>query len=365
MKVSSEISDGLQTAIGVMEGKGFYNKYSAIPGAGGALALPLLEQAARLIHLDGGDRPIVIADYGSSEGKNSLAPMRAAIAVLRARAGPQRPIIVYHTDLPANDFNTLFEVLESDPDSYVHGERNLFPSAIGRSFYRSILPPSHVDLAWSSYAAVWLSRIPQQIPDHFFIPCSTGTLRAEFERQAALDWEAFLSLRATELRPGGRMVVALPSLADDGSTAFAAIMDHANAVLSELVTAGLITAEERGRMTLASCPRRERDLLAPFAGRGRFRRLLVEHCTTSVVTDKAWDEYQLDKDATALARKRALFFRAIFVPSLAQALGPSRSPEERHAFGTALEAGLVRRLVDYPTRIDHLVGMIVLAKQEL
>ena len=27
------------------------------------------------------------------------------------------------------------------------------------------------------------------------------------------------------------------------------------------------------------------------------------------------------------------------------------------------EAGLVRRLVDYPTRIDHLVGMIVLAKQ--
>jgi hypothetical protein len=64
-----------------------------------------------------------------------------------------------------------------------------------------------------------------------------------------------------------------------------------------------------------------------------------------------------------LARKRALFFRAIFVPSLAQALGPTRGPEERQAFGAALEAGLIRRLVDYPTRIDHLVGMIVLAKQ--
>jgi hypothetical protein len=210
---------------------------------------------------------------------------------------------------------------------------------------------------------VWLSRIPCQIPDHFFIPCSTGAVRAEFERQAALDWEAFLSLRATELRPGGRLVIALPSLADDGSTAFAVIMDHANAVLSELVTAGLITAEERGRMTLASCPRRQRDLLAPFAEHNQFRRLLVDHCTTSVVADKAWDEYQLDNDAEALARKRALFFRAIFVPSLAQALGPTRGLEERQAFGAALEAGLIRRLADFPTRIDHLVGMIVLVKQ--
>jgi hypothetical protein len=229
---------------------------------------------------------------------------------------------VYHSDLPANDFNTLFEVLESDPDSYVRAELNVFPGVIGRSFYQSVVPPSYVDLAWSSYAAVWLSQIPCQIPQHFFIPCSTGAVRAEFERQAARDWEAFLSLRATELRPGGRLVVALPSLADDGSTAFAPMMDHANAVLSDLVTAGLITAEERGRMTLASCPRRERDLLAPFSGNKPFRHLLVEHCTTSVVADKAWDEYRQDKDAEALAKKRARFFRAIFVPSLAQRLDP-------------------------------------------
>lgn len=355
--------DGPKASVSVMEGNGFYNKFAAIPAAGGALALPLLDQAARLIDLEPSERPIVIADYGSSEGKNSLGPMRAAVAVLRARAGLKRPIFVYHTDLPANDFNTLFGVLESDPDSYVRGERNVFPSAIGRSFYQPVLPPSYVDLAWSSYAAVWLSRIPRQIPDHFFIPCSTGAVRAEFERQAAVDWEAFLSLRATELRPGGRLVVALPSLADDGTIALAPMMDHANAVLSELVTTGLITAEERGQMTLASCPRRQRDLLAPFAGHGQFKGLTVERCMTSVGPDTAWAEYELDKDAEALARKRTLFFRAIFVPSLAQALGTNRGAEERQAFSAALEAGLRERLVDYPTRFDHLVGMIVLAKQ--
>jgi hypothetical protein len=270
---------------------------------------------------------------------------------------------VYHTDLPANDFSTLFKVLESDPDSYVRAEGNVFPSAIGRSFYQCVLPPNHVDLGWSSYAAVWLSQIPRRIPDHFFIPCSTGAVRAEFDRQAAFDWEAFLSLRATEMRPGGRLVVALPSLPDEGSTAFAAIMDQANAVLSELVVAGLITAEERERMTLGSCPRRQRDLLAPFAAFGQFQRLVVEHCSTSVATDTAWDEYERDRDAEALASKRALFFRAVFVPSLAQALGPSRGAKERQAFNAALVHGLRRRMVDLPVRIENLVGMIVLAKQ--
>jgi hypothetical protein len=82
-----------------------------------------------------------------------------------------------------------------------------------------------------------------------------------------------------------------------------------------------------------------------------------------VGADTAWAEYKLDKDAEALARKRTLFFRAIFVPSLTQALRPSRGTEERQAFGAALEASLGRRLVDHPTRIDHLVGMIVLVKQ--
>jgi hypothetical protein len=56
------------------------------------LALPLLEKAARELALDPGDAPIVIADYGSSQGRNSLAPIRAALAALRGRLLPRRPI---------------------------------------------------------------------------------------------------------------------------------------------------------------------------------------------------------------------------------------------------------------------------------
>jgi len=187
---------------GVMEGKGAYNRYAKLPAGGGALALPLLENAVRNVTLDEGDQTVVIADYGSSQGKNSMVPMQVAIKGLRRRVGSSRPISVYHIDQPSNDFNVLFAVLDADPDRYILDDPNVFPSAIGRSFYESVLPPSSVHLGWSSYAAVWLSRVPTLIPGHFIALASTGPVRAEFDRQAAKDWEVFLSLRARELRPG-------------------------------------------------------------------------------------------------------------------------------------------------------------------
>ena len=222
------------TAIhGVMEGGGSYNRHARIPAGGGNLALPFLEQAVRNITFDGGDQSVVIADYGSSQGKNSLAPMRAAIKALRSRVGPDRPIIVVHIDQAANDFNTLFDVLHSDPERYSVDDPNIFPSAIGRSFYESVFPREHVHLGWSSYAAVWLSRIPMLIPGHFVALATTGDVREAFERQAADDWRFFLSLRAGELRPGGRLVVVLPSLNDDGSAGFEPLFRHANEGLAE------------------------------------------------------------------------------------------------------------------------------------
>jgi hypothetical protein len=158
-----------------MEGAGAYNRNSKLQAVGASLGLPLFAKAVEDIRLNGGDEPIVIADYGSSQGKNSLAPVGVAVKALRRRAGRERPICVFHVDLPSNDFSSLFEVAQSDPDSYILHEPNVFPCAIGRSFYRSVLPPGSVDVAWSSYAAHWLRSIPTYIPGHFAFFAATAT----------------------------------------------------------------------------------------------------------------------------------------------------------------------------------------------
>jgi hypothetical protein len=353
-----------QTATqGVTEGNSAYNKHASLQAAGAALALPLLEKAARAIDLGPPEQPLVIADYGSSQGKNSLVPMQIAIGVLRARAGPKRPILVFHSDQPVNDFNALFETLGSDPGEYVGADRNVFPCAIGRSFYGAVLPQDYAHIGWSSYAAHWLSRVPMTIPGHFFATCSTGAVREAFARQARQDWESFLSLRARELRDEGRLVVALPAVNDDGSFGPAALMDHANAALSEMVDAGEIAPQERAQMVVGNYVRQRRDLLAPFTPNGRFAGLTVEHCAIDALHHPAWVNFEKHGDKDALAADLARFFRATFVPSLAIALAGSRRVEERRTFGDRLENRLRQRLARDPVPSIYAVVTFVAAKR--
>lgn len=347
-----------------MEGKGAYNRYAKLPASAGALALPELEKAAMKVAVDTAERPVVVADYGSSQGKNSLAPVRTAIRALRSRIGAQRPIFVFHIDQPRNDFNTLFEVLALDPDSYAREEQNVYPCAIGRSFYESVLPAESVHLGWCSYAAVWLSRIPARIPGHFIPVRASDAVRHEFERQAARDWKNFVTLRGRELARGGRLVVVLPARADDGLTGFESIMDHANEVLSDMVREGAITTEERGEMTIGAYPRQKSELLAPFGEHGEFQGLRVESLEVSSLRDAAWEQFERDADREGLAAKHALFFRPVFMPTLAGALPRVRAGEEGAlgSFGDRLERGLKERVARQPAPMHSLVQTIVLAK---
>ncbi|MBV8069349.1 MAG: hypothetical protein JO270_05550 [Acidobacteriaceae bacterium] len=350
-------------AHGVMEGKGAYNKHATIPASGAVLALPFLERASQEVTLGNEPDPIVIADYGSSQGKNSLRPMRVAIRNLRPRVSPNRPVFVFHIDQPTNDFNCLFEVLSSDPDRYALDEAHVFPCAIGRSFYEQVLPPHSVHLGWCSYAAVWLRQIPSLIPGHFFPGHSTGAAREHFERQAAEDWETFLSLRATEMRTGARFIVVLPALAE-GAPGFGRVMDHANAVLAEMVNERAITADERAHMVLGSYPRRKDELLAPFTRDGTFRDLSVEQLDISPLPDAVWAEYRRTGDKQVLAMRHALLFRAIFMPSLARALAGVRAGDETalQTFADRLQNGLIKRLTIDPSPVDMCVQTLVLAK---
>jgi hypothetical protein len=105
-----------------MEGRGAYNKYAKLPAGGAALALPLWEDAVRRVEIEAGHQPVVLVDYGSSQGKNSLIPMQIAISRLRQRLEAGRPIWVFHVDQPSNDFNALFDVLDADPERYTRGD---------------------------------------------------------------------------------------------------------------------------------------------------------------------------------------------------------------------------------------------------
>jgi hypothetical protein len=346
----------------VMEGQGAYNRHAAQQAAGGTWALPLLEQAAKRVPLPPPNTPAVIVDYGSSQGKNSLRAMQAAISVLRQRLDGQWPISVVHTDLPGNDFSSLFHTLEDDPDSYLRDQPAVFASAIGRSFYHRLFPENYVTLGWSAYAVLWPSRVPALIPGHFYSTRSTGDVLEAFNHQLAEDWRTFLSHRARELRPGGRLVILTPSRDSNGLHGTEELQDHANDVLATLVQEDFLSVAERERMVLTAHPKSLGDLMQPFAETDSFQGLRAEHCDVTPGPDPVWAAYESHRDPARLAAQHAAFFRITFGPTLASALDDRQNRVAM--FYDKLEQGLTRRVAAHPVEMRAVLGTMVIAKPE-
>jgi hypothetical protein len=92
--------------------------------------------------------------------------------------------------------------------------------------------------------------------------------------------------------------------------------------------------------------------------------LILKAAETHLLPDAAWVAYEKDHDAQALARKHAMFFRAVFAPTLASYLDAVRAgdPCASAAFADRLTSGVKRRLAASPAHINSLVQIVVVAK---
>jgi hypothetical protein len=343
---------------------GSYTASSRLQAAGLQPAIKLFERAAEVVPIPKAPQPIVVADYGASTGHNSLRPICAAIAVLRKRTRPEQSVMIVHTDVPENDFTVLFETLADDPDTYLRKDEATFASAIGRSFYRQILPSNSVNLGWTSWAIQWLSRVPAPIPDHVQVAYSSDdAVRAAYTKQAANDWHEFVAFRGRELCPGGRLVVMTMALDEEGEFGYRPLMDGMTAALAELADDGMLTEGETDRISIPTVGRSAADFLAPFAPSGRFERLSIEHLEVFNAEDRFWTQYQSDRDATAFGKQWAAFARASVFPTLVAALDGGRDDPRAEQFFDRLEAGVAARLAASPEQMQIPLAQLVLVKQ--
>jgi SAM dependent carboxyl methyltransferase len=302
-----------------MEGGGFYNRNSAMQAGGIARLLPFLEEAVRKLKI--GDEPVVIADYGSSQGRNSMAPMRIAIEEIRARTGEDRSVQVIHTDLPSNDFSALFAALDDDPGSYLTGATNVFPSAIGRSYFQPIMAPRSVHLGWNTWTVHWMDGEPIQVADHVFPGFSKDPTAVEkvLQRQAN-DWRRFLECRASELRSGGKLITAFVG-AKSETTGWGWLGDGFWGAILDLGKEGLLSRDEQTRLTVPVGGRTVESVRVPFEVNNSFAGLKLEHATLVEVPDPWWQAYQSTGDAVAFATAHANSTRAWSGPTLLRCLG--------------------------------------------
>jgi len=340
-----------------MLGHGFYNKHSHVQGAANSYGLPLIARAVAALGAGTLGGVLRLADYGSAQGHNSLLPMSAAIEALRARqASPAPAILVIHTDLPGNDWTTLFETVLTSPDSYLTATTDVFAFASGSSIYRRIFPASQIALGYSAITTHWLSRKPGDIPDHIWSARATGASRTAWTAQARADWYAFLGHRAAELVPSGRLVMVNSGADAGGDSGAEALADLANQTLQALVRDGALFADEYAGMAIPTYYRTEREWREPF-GDATFTRehpLALEHYEEVRLGDVYLEAYERTHDAETFARAYAGFFRAAYEPVLFAGLRPTRSAESAQAvkdlFAQRMQAALAKAPARYSAR---------------
>ncbi len=339
-----------------MQGGGFYNRHSAVQAANLTSALPLLQEAAQTVAL--GDGAVVVADYGASQGRNSMLPMRTAIGALRARVGVETPIDIVHVDLPGNDFAALFTLIVEDPSSYLAGEKLVFPMAIGRSHFGPVLPPGRVHLGWSSNALHWLSRTPAHAPDHGWAVFSrVAEVRDAVDRQLELDWRAFLQARAAELRPGGRLICQFMGRGPQ-SHGFEWMADLFWRAVTEVAGEMGLSDGELLRMTCPSAGRSLAQIEAPFEA-GVFEGLALREAALVEAPDPFWETYCARGDAAQLGRSWAMMMRAANGPSFVAGLDAGR---DAGAFLDAVTDRLAGLVAADPRRSQSHMAVVAVEK---
>jgi len=237
-------------------------------------AMPLISTALEAIEITNTDELFCIADYGTADGGTSMPVIVNCIKKLRDKYGDSLPINIVYEDQPTNDFKSIFlrvNGLIPGSKGLLETFQNIYVTACGTGFYSQCLPPNYIDLGFSATAMHWLSEKPCNITDglhHTMIQDEDE--RELFKLQAAKDWETILINRASEIKPGGYLVIVQFTIDNEGQylghTKFTknCMFTTMTELWRQMMNEDLITMEEFTNTTFLNYYRTIEELSEPF-----------------------------------------------------------------------------------------------------
>ena len=131
---------------------------------------PVLEEATREVYTVVLPRTMVVADLGCSSGPNTLRFVSEVISIIARNCkelGMQHDypqLQFFLNDLPGNDFNNLFELVDQFKKSMTGNRQGAhspacYISGIPGSFYTRLFPCQSVDLFHSLFCLQWRSQV--------------------------------------------------------------------------------------------------------------------------------------------------------------------------------------------------------------
>ena len=251
-----------------MRGAGYYSQRTA--GAKHAIdsIKPLIDSAVSQLP----DTAIIrFADFGAADGGTSAEMWHHVISSLR-KGGDNRQIEIIYTDLPSNDFSTLFKTMQGMQEhtdfAYQDQFENVFVHGCGTGFHRQLMANNSLSLGFSATAMHYVSSKPCEIAGHVHMVGANSEEKTAFAEQAAADWERILLARAAEMCVGGRLVVMNFGIDEQGrylgNTGGQNMFGRFSHHWRQLQQDGIITEDEFTRASFAQHYRTIEEFTAPF-----------------------------------------------------------------------------------------------------
>ncbi|XVF33936.1 hypothetical protein REPUB_Repub18cG0014000 [Reevesia pubescens] len=258
------------------KGEGSYANNSQAQALHARSMLHLLEEALDSVHLNSPKVPFVVVDLGCSCGTNTIYIVDVIIKHMIKRyesSGYEPPeFSAFFSDLPSNDFNTLFQLfppLANNGGSSMeeclasNGHRSYFSAGVPGSFYRRLFPARSIDVFHSAFSLHWLSQMPETVLDRrstaynkgrVFIHGANESTANAYKKQFQTDLAEFLRARSIEMKRGGSMfLVCLGRTSVDPSDQGGAGLlfgTHFQDAWDDLVQEGLISIEKRDNFNI-------------------------------------------------------------------------------------------------------------------
>lgn len=262
------------------------------------------------LDLDAVEGSLAIADYGAGTGATSVQTMRMAVEAVRARSR-ELPVVAVHNDLPTSDFGALR--LAAEDGGYLEiGGGPIYSTAVAGSFFDQVLPDGAVRMGTCFNAAHWYRRQPDVGPvDGMYFSAAEGEQRERLAVQAAGDWEAFLTARAAELAPGGRLLVQGIGTDDKGRASAAELLDQMWKVALELSDRGLLDRDVLDCYVFPVYCRSAAEAAGPIEVGGPLAsELMLVASHMREVANPYWEELERGGDVTEYASAYTAFVRA-------------------------------------------------------
>ncbi|KAJ4817701.1 S-adenosyl-L-methionine-dependent methyltransferases superfamily protein [Rhynchospora pubera] len=210
---------------------------------------PMLEEAVIEVHKSLLPGKMVVADLGCSSGPNAFLVLTEVMKIIGKQCQQlevQPPEMqLFLNDLPGNDFNTLFRLLndfeesmkaEKDASSVLH-----FVAGLPGSFYGRLFPSQSVPEGLDSKT----ENVPLNSGNIYIGKTSSSHVVKLYQDQFKRDFTQFLKFRFNELVPDGQMVLAfLGRNEKDYNGLLNSVMEAISELLNSMVLEGLVEEEK-------------------------------------------------------------------------------------------------------------------------